>query len=75
MAPSKIVESHLVLSLLKSSEQLCPLAVRTSDCNLLWHLSLPRRLTSRLLLSSHGAVGRLLEQQGRSSSKLLASLL
>ena len=71
----KVVKNQLATSVLKSSEQCCPLAVRTFNPDFRNTLLLPRGLASSLLLSSHSAVERLLEQQVWSSSKLLASLL
>ena len=56
-----VVENHLVLILMKGSEQHCPLAVRTFNPACSNNLLLPRGLASSLLLSSHCAVERLLD--------------
>ena len=71
----KAVKNELAPSVLKSSKQCCPLSVRTFNPDFSSNLLLPRGLASSLLLSSHCAMERLLEQQVWSSSKLLASLL
>ena len=72
--PDRVVKNQLAPSVLTSSKQCCPLAVRTFSPGFSSSLLLPRGLASSLLLSSHCAMERLLEQQVWSSSRLLASL-
>ena len=59
----KVVCNQLATSVLKSIEQCCPLSVRTFNPDFSSNFLLPRGLASSLLLSSHSAVERLLEQQ------------